>query len=219
MILRLPHVTMEGDVAHTGGGKLPGSYEVTEKVAEELKSTKVQSLAKMLFDPKDKSLAQRVAQGLGWMTRGRQVSDRAERLLSFFTALEALLTSSDKDAPVTQTISRHAAVILTREVKSRVSAYNQIKGLYTIRSAVVHAGRRDVLWQDVNTLQHIVETVYWIVLERCDLGMTQERFGQSLADGSHGLPWEFAPSPNQTSPTSAEDGHDSAVDSAPQTPG
>ncbi len=126
------------------------------------------------------------------MTRGRQVSDRAERLLSFFTALEALLTSNDKNDPVTQTISRHVSVICNQDVKKRVDVYNKIKGLYSLRSAVVHAGRREVLWQDVNNLQAYVENTFWFVLNRCDLTMTQERFAQSLADASHGLRWEFA---------------------------
>lgn len=126
------------------------------------------------------------------MTRGRQVSDRSERLLAFFTALEALLSSDDKSAPVTQTISRHVSVIYTQDIKTRLAVYNQIKWLYSIRSAVVHAGKREVLWQDVNNLQNYAEAVYWTVLNRCDLSMTQDRFAQSLADASHGMRWEFA---------------------------
>lgn len=192
-----PHVTMEEGAAFTGGGKLPGWYEAGAEVVSELASPEMQSRAAVLFDPADKSLAQRVAQGLGWMTRGRQVSDRAERLLSFFTALEALLSSDDKSAPVTQTISRHLSVIYTQDIKTRLAVYNQIKGLYALRSAVVHAGRRDVLWQDVNNLQVYAEIVYSIVLNRCDLTMSQTRFAQSLADASHGMRWEFAAAPSE----------------------
>lgn len=192
-----PHVTMEEGTAHTGGGRLPGWYEAGAEVLSELASPEMKSRAAILFDPTDKSLAQRVAQGLGWMTRGRQVSDRAERLLSFFTALEALLSSEDKSAPVTQTISRHLSVIYTQDVKTRVAVYNQIKALYALRSAVVHAGRRDVLWQDVNSLQLYAERVYSIVLNRCELTMSQTRFAQSLADASHGMRWEFAAAPSE----------------------
>lgn len=187
-----PHVTMEGDDVFTGGAKLPGWYETNAEVAAELGTSDVQSKAALLFDPTDKSLAYRVAHGLGWMTRGRQVSDRSERLLSFFTALEALLTSNDKNDPVTQTISRYVAAIYTQDVQTRVVVYNQIKGMYSLRSSVVHSGRRDVLWQDVISLQIYVETIFWIVLTRCDLSMSQDRFMQSLADASHGLRWEFA---------------------------
>ncbi|WP_157016638.1 HEPN domain-containing protein [Mesorhizobium xinjiangense] len=202
-----PHVTMEGDTLFTGGGKLPGWYETNAEVAAELGTPEVQSKAAVLFDPTDKSLAYRVAHGLGWMTRGRQVSDRSERLLSFFTALEALLTSNDKNDPVTQTISRHVAVIYTQDVKTRVAVYNQIKGLYSLRSTVVHSGRREVLWQDVINLQVYVETIFWVVLNRCDLSMSQDRFMQSLADASHGLQWEFAaPEKIEKSGVSEKDG-------------
>ncbi|WP_192936347.1 hypothetical protein [Sinorhizobium meliloti] len=47
-----------------------------------------------------------------------------------------------------------------------------MKTLYSLRSEVVHAGKREVLWEDVNALQGVAEGVYRIVLERCDLSMT-----------------------------------------------
>jgi hypothetical protein len=187
-----PHVTMEGDTYFTGGMKLPGWYEIDAQVATELATPNLQKIAGTLFDPTNKSLAYRVAHGLGWMTRGRQVSDRSERLLSFFTALEALLTSNDKNDPITQTIGRHLAVIYSQDIKTRITVYNHIKGLYALRSMVVHSGRRETLWQDVNNLQFYVEAIFWIVLNRCDLSMSQDRFMQSLTDASHGLRWEFA---------------------------
>nr|WP_321440389.1 HEPN domain-containing protein [uncultured Hyphomonas sp.] len=186
-----PHLTIDGDKFFTGGGKVVGWYEVTAEIAEQLSSKDVQDRADILFDPSNNSLAQRVAQGLGWMTRGRQATDRAGKLLAFFTALEALLTTDDKTAPITQTISRHVSVIHTQNVKNRVEVYNKVKSLYGLRSTVVHAGRREVLGGDVLNLQYLTEAVYWIVLNRCDLAMSRERFAQSLADASHGLPWEF----------------------------
>lgn len=190
--LGAPHVTFINDTAYTGGKKLPGIYDIDKKVAKDLQSPECQQRAAILFDPPSKSLAMRVAQGLGWLTRGRQVSDRAERLLSFFTALEALLTSNDKDDPVTQTIARHVSVIHNQKIGDRVQVYNRVKSLYGLRSAVVHSGKREVLWEDVNTLQWITEAVYGVVLHRCDLAMSQDKFAQSLSDASHGLPWEFA---------------------------
>ncbi|NKM36336.1 HEPN domain-containing protein [Rhizobium laguerreae] len=190
--LGTPHVTFHGGMYYAGGGKLPPVYDINKKVARDLRTLDCQQRAAILFDPPTQSLAMRVAQGLGWLTRGRQVSDRAERLLSFFTALEALLTSSDKSDPVTQTISRYVSVIYTQKLADRVVIFNIVKALYGLRSAVVHAGKREVLWQDVNNLQTIVETVYFVVLKRCDLTMSQERFAQSLSEASHGLSWEFA---------------------------
>lgn len=187
-----PHVSFHGEMTYTGGWKVPPIYEITPGVAVQLQLPITQKKANFLFDPPGNSLAMRVAQGLGWMTRGRQVSDRAERLLSFFTALEALLTSKDKSDPVTQTISRYVSVIQTQKLNERVAIYNKVKALYGLRSAVVHSGKREVLWQDVNTLQALVEDVYCVVLKNCDLSMSQDTFAQSLAEASHGLPWVFA---------------------------
>ena len=49
----------------------------------------------------------------GWMTRGRHAEDRAERFLFFYTAIETLVSTTDKSAPVIQTIARNAASIIT----------------------------------------------------------------------------------------------------------
>lgn len=189
---RTPHVTFHGDMSYTGSRNSLPVYDINSKVAADLQSASCQKIAQILFDAPNKSLALRVAQGLGWLTRGRQMSDRSERLLAFFTALEALLTSSDKSDPVTQTISRHVSVIYTQKLPDRMAIYNRVKVLYGLRSAVVHSGKREVLWQDVNTLQSIAEAVFFVVLKRCDLTMSQDTFSQSLADASHGLPWVFA---------------------------
>lgn len=187
-----PHVTLEDDSAYAGGGKANSNYGVTQEVGDELQSPENKKKAELLFDPPAGSLALRFAQGLGWLSRGRQAFDRAERLLAFFTALEALLTSNDKSDPVVQTISRFSSIIYTQDLKGRVSVYNRIKSLYGSRSAVVHGGRREVLWEEVNTLQFLVEAVFYSVLVSCDLAISQDKFSQSLLDASHGLPWEFA---------------------------
>ena len=72
-------VTMEDDSAFAGGIKLPNVYEANHEVVGELASPSTQSRAAALFDATKGSLAQRVAHGLGWMSRGRQATDRAER--------------------------------------------------------------------------------------------------------------------------------------------
>lgn len=187
-----PTVTLDDEQVQLGGTKLPPWYEIDAEAHAKLSSKVMQDRANLLFDSPDKSLAQRVALGLGWMTRGRQTADRSERLLAFFTALEALLTSNDKSDPVTQTISRHASVILSSDVKKRVDCYNKIKGLYAVRSAIVHSGRREALGVDIDNLQIVAEAIYSIVIRNCDLSMKQDRFSQSLADASHGQEWEFA---------------------------
>lgn len=166
-------------------------YELDEQAINILKSEKFQSIADTLFNPDSKSLAMRVGQGLGWLSRGRQSSDRSNRLLYFFTALESLLTANDKSEPVVQTISRHLSVILEQDPKKREIICNSIKHLYSIRSAVVHAGKRDVLWNEVNELQEIAESAFKIVLEHIDLKISQDNFIKTLSSASHGVQWEL----------------------------
>lgn len=64
------HVTLEDGTAHTGGGHAPGWYDISPEVAAAPNEPEAQKRAVLLFDSSEKPLAQRVAQGLGWMTRG-----------------------------------------------------------------------------------------------------------------------------------------------------
>ena len=188
------YVTINDEAVWTlSGSRLAGYYELGEEQLARLATPEFKARASVLFDPPDRSLAQRVAQGLGWLSRGRQASDRAERFLAFFTAIEALLSSSDKSAPVVQTISRYLAVIWTSDVEARAVVFNQIKALYGLRSQIVHAGGREVLWQEVNRLQIYSEQLVQIVLTYCPLDMRHDQFVSSLSRASHGLPWEYAP--------------------------
>ena len=188
----IPTVMIEGDWVLAGGVEWPKIYRVNHEVVAELAASSTQSRAATLFDAIDGTLAKQVARGLGWMSRGRRATDRAEKLLFFFTALEALMSSGDKDSPITQTISRYASVIYTPDVKMRVEVFKRIKSLYGMRSATVHSGMREVLGDDVRDLQFIIENVFWSVLNYCDLKMVHKKFIESLADASHGLRWEFA---------------------------
>ncbi|GLS35445.1 hypothetical protein GCM10010869_10330 [Mesorhizobium tianshanense] len=211
---RRSHVTINGTTVSAGGAQGVRAYDVDLAIAAQLSDQSMQELADLLFDATEKALAGRVAQGLGWITRGRQSLDRAERLLAFFTALEALLTNNDTSAPVTQTISRFVSIICTNDIETRVEVFNQVKSLYGVRSKVVHGGKREVLWKDVNVLQGYVEVVFQVVLKQCDLTMAHSRFNDSLAVASHGLPWEFALPENVATGEPGDDADVQEADSA-----
>jgi len=142
-----------------------------------------------IFNAKKGSVGARIAQGLGWMTRGRQASDRSQRLLYFFTAMESLLTSSDKAAPVIQTIARHASVILAKTPETRIEIANKIKKLYGARSSLVHAGERTVTRYDADLIQSIVESIYLSVMSKVDPMMNFDELNTALATASYGGPW------------------------------
>lgn len=173
----------------SGGGVLASWYEIDEQVRDFTLGQSFITMAALITSPPDRSLALRVSQGLGWLTRGRQATDRAERLLYFFTAIEALLSSDDKTAPVTQTISRHGAVLLSSDNATRALIASEIRRLYAFRSALVHQGNRSVFWSSANTAQRLAESMYFVVLAKTDLKMKHVTFSDQLSAASYGLPW------------------------------
>lgn len=172
-----------------GGGEIPGLYSLDKKAISFTKRTKFVNLAKSIFNPNKKTLAERVSQGLGWLAKGRQSNDKSEKLLFFFTAVEALLSSDDKTAPVVQTIARHTASILSMNIQSREQIASQIRKLYTLRSALVHAGSRGVSKKEVILMQFYSEALFSEVINKADLNMKLSTFQQGLNRASYGGKW------------------------------
>ena len=168
-----------------GGITAPRIYVVDEKIKAMSEACRFKSQANAIFfSNQAKSLAKRFGQGLGWLTRGRQTEDRPERFLFFFTAIEALLSSDDKSAPVVQTIARYVSVVLSNDPAERSRAAKVVKKLYSKRSALVHAGQRNITWSDVMDVQALAESIiYTRVLNDCNLDQAifflSEFFGRS----------------------------------------
>jgi Apea-like HEPN len=182
-------LTFGQGVAYSGKRTTPGMYVVDKQLEATISEPSFADRANLVFDPQKGSLAERMGQGLGWLTRARQTEDRSERLLYNFTAIEALLSGSDKSAPVTQTISRNAATILTEDVADRFKTAKDIIGLYGLRSLVVHAGSRPVAWTHANFAQNLAEELFWRVLLTADLSLTHQAFIEQLSAASYGSPW------------------------------
>lgn len=195
-------LTLGQNVAYSGRRTTPSLYEVDKQIEATVSEPSFVDRAKLVFDPLKGSLAERIGQGLGWLTRGRQTEDRAERLLYNFTAIEALLSSNDKSAPVTQTIARNAAAILTEDVAARANTAKDIMRLYELRSLVVHARSRPVAWTQANLAQNFAEELFWRVLPNADLSLKHADFIAQLSFASYGSPWpphEKAPEPDSES--------------------
>ncbi len=169
--------------------RIPCTYLVDDIVVALTEEQKFKERAHVIFNPPKKSLAERFSQGLGWLSRGRQTVDRAERLLFFFTAIEALLSSNDKNTPVVQTISRHAATILHTDPQDRKDFAGQLRSLYGVRSALVHTGKRDVSQIQTMEAQRIAEELYKAVMENYPLDSKFDTFQKSLSKASYGSPW------------------------------
>ncbi|MGV9008922.1 hypothetical protein [Brevundimonas sp.] len=173
-----------------GGWQLPGFYMVGLAQAAPITDPEFQQRAQQVLNPKAGSIGERAAQALGWLTRGRQSVERAQRLLFFFTAIEALLSSDDKNAPVIQTIARHAGVIWTNDVSDRAKLADAIKKLYAARSALVHAGSRQVSRSEADSIQYFSEGLAFRILKETDLSAPYKDLVADLSAASHGLPWE-----------------------------
>ena len=181
--------------------RIPCIYVVDDEVVERTEEQKFKDRAQEIFDPAKNSLAERFGQGLGWLSRGRQTVDRAERFLFFFTAIEALLSSNDKSAPVVQTISRYAATILYTDSLERENFAGRLRSLYEVRSTLVHAGKRNVSQAQSMEAQRAAEELYKAVMENYPLDSKFDEFQKSLAKASYGSPWPSSKLNSASSPT------------------
>ncbi|NNC48618.1 MAG: hypothetical protein HKO13_09340 [Sphingomonas sp.] len=175
-----------------GGGQLGGMtaaniYELSDAAVSGLNAESCKKKFDQVFNSSASSLGARFYQGCGWLTRGRRSRDRSDRLLYFFTAIEALLSDSDKSAPVIQNISRRAAVLLSDDNKERSEIARSIKSLYGIRSALVHTGSRRAFESDSNNAQIVAELLFQKVWEELDLKMSHQRFCENLGRATFGL--------------------------------
>ncbi len=168
---------------------VPRLYIVDSTIVAITEEREFKDRAQEIFFPSKNSLAERFSQGLGWLTRGRQTADRSERFLFFFTAIESLLSGNDKTAPVVQTISRYAATILDTDAGKRAEIAKKIRSLYSIRSLLVHTGKRNVSQSESIVAQKIAEILYKKVMESVPLNTRFDKFQESLSKASYGLPW------------------------------
>jgi hypothetical protein len=146
--------------------------------------------ADIIFNPPAKSIAERVSQGLGWLSRGRQCFDEAERFLYISQRLRLCYLTDDKSAPVIQTIARHASTIMSEIPVERERIAAKLRRLYAVRSSLVHAGYREVSFADAAELQAIVEHIYWTVLNKSEINISSSISHESIASASYGASWQ-----------------------------
>ncbi|TXI85911.1 MAG: hypothetical protein E6Q40_07150 [Cupriavidus sp.] len=173
-------------------GSAPLGYWVDYKVAGLTYTKEFRERADVLFDPPSKSVASRVSQGLVWQTRARQSLDRAERLLFFFTSIEALLTKGSSD-PVTETIARFSSIMLENNPVARERIYKRVKKLYGVRSTVTHSGSHAVTNEQAESIHNLAEALYRRVFNTRTLVQGQDEFIAELEAATHGAAWPPAP--------------------------
>jgi hypothetical protein len=174
-----------------GGGTAPTWYQIDADFAERLMSPEVMGAANLIFTPQTNTLAERMQQALGWLTRARRAHEPAERVLLFFTALEALLSGESKGGAVTDTIARYVGVIWSSEPKTRAALSRTLKNLYDLRSAIVHNGERSVAQLEANNIHYIAWTITRILLRRADLTVPYKDFVATLREATFGAKLEM----------------------------
>ncbi|SCD24089.1 HEPN domain-containing protein [Brucella inopinata] len=170
-----------------GGSSAAPWYELNADIIDVLNSSNVIKVAEQVFNPERNTLAERMQQALGWLTRARRAQEPAERVLFFFTTIEALLSDErNKDGPITDTISRYAGVIWSEKPDTRLALYSSLKKHYKLRSRIVHSGERGVAQIEVNNVHYIAWTITQILLRRADLTVKHSDFIDSLKEASFG---------------------------------
>lgn len=170
-----------------GGGSLPKVYQVDLPLKEWLDKSDFSLVCNTIYNYKEGYVSERVNRALGWMTRARRSEDMAQRFLFFFTALEALFSDNDKNAPITDTIARNIASIISKQ-KSRHEVAKRVKDLYAIRSQLVHSGKREVSSADCNQIQYYAEIVCLQLMDKA-LNMKNNDFIDGLKKASYGTKW------------------------------
>ena len=161
-------------------------YEIDTEIINTLNSDKVVEVAKHVFNPESNTLAERMQQALGWLTRARRAQEPAERVLFFFTTIEALLSGASKDGPVAETIARYAGVIWSEKPDTRQAVYASLKKHYDLRSRIVHNGERSVAQIEVNNIHYIAWTITQNILRTADLTVRHSDFIANLKGASFG---------------------------------
>ncbi len=187
-------------VPYDGGIKIGGmtasnTYDLSQAAIDSINSVENQRKAGEIYNARQGSLGERFFQGLGWLTRGRRANDRSTRLLYFFTAIESLLSDSNKTSPIVQTIARYASVLMNDDNEIRIDISRAIRDLYGLRSRLVHAGKRGVYDVDANSAEYIAEDLYLATWSRLNLTMSHQDFVDRLSKASYGLSFDavFAP--------------------------
>lgn len=178
------------DGLSAGGISVPPRYIISADTVQYCDQVQFTTIVDHVFKAKKGKVGERVRQALGWLARGRQSSDRAERFLHFFTAIEALLSSDDRNTPIIQNIARNSASILYNDPVIREDFAKTLKNLYSTRSKLVHAGSRNIGEDQVSELEYIAHILCWHIMDRADLSITVQEFQESLQKSSYGLPWK-----------------------------
>ncbi|WP_191556460.1 HEPN domain-containing protein [Metabacillus idriensis] len=104
-----------------------------------------------------------IIRAIVWFGESKIDHDDSARFLKLTLVLECLLNLS-KNEPVTVSLSDRVAFLLGNSLETRLSLYERVQSLYSIRSEIVHNGSSDVDQESLFYLEHIVSELIILFL-------------------------------------------------------
>lgn len=186
----VPNVlSIEGERIRFGGGSIATRYELSKKALQFMRKTSTTDKISLIFSAPENSVAEKLYDALGWLSRGRQSRQRAEKMLCFFTALETIFSTKSDKENVTERVARYCGVVLTSDLDGRIRNSNKIRNLYNVRSEIVHQGRRTATSGDVDGVEQFAEYTLAFILQIVDLKQNHGTFLSELKKASYGHKW------------------------------
>lgn len=102
-----------------------------------------------------------------WYSSSLTQCEIENQFLNLITCLETLLTPRDGN-PIRTAIAEGVTILIETGVENRKVLKKKVQDLYSLRSAVSHGGRKEILESDVKELNKIVRMLIMIMIERKD---------------------------------------------------
>lgn len=99
-------------------------------------------------------LLSKVSIAINWYAKAQRSLDEHTKFLFCCIGLEALF--SQKGAPVAETLSDNCALLLGRNLESRINIKKDVKRLYDSRSGIAHGRKPEILEHDLKLVSHIL---------------------------------------------------------------
>lgn len=163
---------------------LPTSYELPSKKINYLKYSLQDADSSMLkFFSTQLLIPEYLRLAFNSFFESYNIEDEKLKFVMLMICLESVFNKSNQD-PITHIISRHVALLITKDKDSFLKMYNEVRRLYNIRSAIVHGkdekSSKENLREintDVLKLEEIVRSVLkqLIWIHDFDLNMPKDK--------------------------------------------
>lgn len=148
-------------------------YEISETKLEKLEEKGLIAIIEYFENdsPNPKSLASRIQRAVTWHSKGINADNIDEQFVALAIALESLLVSDEGINPkvgwggITQQLAERVAFLLGHDYESRVNLERRVKGLYGMRSKIVHEGQT-ASHENLILFNRVVENSIWAFASR-----------------------------------------------------